>query len=1708
MTLLTNANIHQPHIIQSAQLNAHSNMPGGLSNPSISQPPLPQSGVFSNNSKLRNLNKNYMLANNFVPRRPAYSTSRVEVTLKSANNGEFYDGNHLYLQLEQPTNSTKRMSDQTRPKTGSYIKNCQNSLIRPSHYNSSECIQYAHNNNDNNKNSKYKILKFVEQASDDNVLNRKSAFKPVNAMSQKSSNVNEIDSNYTIQQQMMPSVSSGTSSTTSSITSQTTSNSVCNSLNSKSSENINSNRHFQKINDIESAMKPIPDSIRSGSVSSTRSIYELKIKNMNESANQALANSTHSQLLNSSGSSQKQSVKPERNFQSVKLEKNPRRRAHLSDNDFAQALTTRSSQFDGSQFIKNNQFQNKPTKLSNSSRVLNKYVMTPRGSVSNENEEKHKMMLNAQRRLSYHTYSRNDNQQIKLQNRKSMCIESGVDIDDELILDDVNVDLEYGDDDIFGDDDEDIGTYSDEFVSPSCISKNNLKPNSLIKKNEMNCMGIDSHMTPNSSSTSASSSSSMISTSSGTCLKQQIQQTKQIKWNHIPMTSKTDLPYGPVSVSSGKSFISSTSSSSMSTSILGKPPQAPSTPKSPKSPNNQKTHTIFDFNLPNKEFSVKSLSSVPPPIPSSLSTQDEDFSIPRTLKNFSHFDIQSILFNYERLKLIIKALQTSVNLRTGASKVSKPDSKNSVNTIDQADELNKSQPVQRINKMNAIRKRSGVNSISSILGSLEQSSSVDEASIAGDIKEENFADMNDQNNLSSSLLLYLHDNKSDINSIKNNKASVSSMRNIDNSDLVAECEHFRLEIGGDVFKGLGLCRDQSQRKMMRLNSINILDRASLAYRKDITDLIESNNNEPFMIEFQDWGAYFYRFYFSNQDHANYLGIDSTIGPCAISIKREKLLVDHNRNHSSSTDSHHDNLPEKSYEYAYRFIFRSTDLNTLRGTMLEEHIQTKHPAGNKGLAHKEIINCLFPELDINCLRLADSKLNEKLLKLDESSLIKTHKIGVLLCKAGQSTEEEMYNNKESTPAFDEFLQLLGDKIRLKGFANYRGGLDVVNDTTNTHSVYTKFRNKEIMFHVSTLLPYSSNDPQQLTRKRHIGNDLVTIIFQEPGAGPFTPKTIRSHFQHIFIVVRVIPNIKSPKTQYSVSISYSNDVQSFGPPLPKNPLFFRSKEFRDFLLAKIVNADSAGLKSEKFTQIKMRAQQGTLRELVLNYSTKVSLANLPNTITNSVAQKFGIFNFGSLKQKKSRSKSLQMFNTLLNESDEILANSLSQLTGCIFWSIDLIEDFQCSLDDNCYFGISKHYVVAVDGKKKSVLIAIGCNAIIGWTVSELDDNFLLYFDQGECINIRCTSRSDMHQIIKRLECYTKGCKTLDLYLEKKDYGRLGFSIHHDGVVTEVEMNSVAYFKGLKQGTRIVKINDYFVINLNHEKMIDILRKSNDLNLTFLMPLEDGTVRRGQDDSYSAYSYLSTCSSLNERYVDSMKPPLFSNNPLPKKLLKISDSQLMANRNRNRQSTISEGIFGSRMINDEIYPGAMQNKILNNASELCRKSSQSSMVHSINSKFHERSLNGDQWNDLVNTANAFQEYECASISSSDLLCNMNLPNSRNYISTKEILDENQDICIGSSSKLDINKHGKDAKINDLKGTLIQMQLELNQNKQDKQTIRDIMMENLKLKQEVYKLKGENTKLIYQNFVNGSKMNEDCEIALNIINQEFKNLNKDSNV
>jgi len=192
------------------------------------------------------------------------------------------------------------------------------------------------------------------------------------------------------------------------------------------------------------------------------------------------------------------------------------------------------------------------------------------------------------------------------------------------------------------------------------------------------------------------------------------------------------------------------------------------------------------------------------------------------------------------------------------------------------------------------------------------------------------------------------------------------------------------------------------------------------------------------------------------------------------------------------------------------------------------------------------------------------------------------------KKGQTTEEELFSNQEHSASFDKFLGLLGRRVQLRGHTGFRGGLDTVNGHTGDYSIYQTHKNNQIMFHVSTLLPFSKTDPQQLERKRHIGNDIVAIVFQEDNT-PFAPDMIASNFLHTFIVVqRFTDSNNSSNDKYRVSVVARKDVPNFGPPINTDSVYENDEAFRDWLLNKLVNAEIACYKAEKFKKLNERTR----------------------------------------------------------------------------------------------------------------------------------------------------------------------------------------------------------------------------------------------------------------------------------------------------------------------------------------------------------------------------------------------------------------------------------------------------------------------------------------------------------------------------------------
>ncbi|KAM9535040.1 rap1 GTPase-activating protein 1-like isoform 11-T18 [Salvelinus alpinus] len=254
-----------------------------------------------------------------------------------------------------------------------------------------------------------------------------------------------------------------------------------------------------------------------------------------------------------------------------------------------------------------------------------------------------------------------------------------------------------------------------------------------------------------------------------------------------------------------------------------------------------------------------------------------------------------------------------------------------------------------------------------------------------------------------------------------------------------------------------------------------------------------------------------------------------------------------------------------------------------------------------------------------------KASRLIVTFDEHVISNNFKFGVIYQKFGQTTEEELFGNSDESPAFVEFLEFLGDKIELHDFKGFRGGLDVTHGQTGTESVYTNFHNKEIMFHVSTKLPYTEGDSQQLQRKRHIGNDIVAILFQEENT-PFVPDMIASNFLHAYVVVQV-ENACSDNVTYKVSVTARDDVPFFGPALPDPAIFKKGYEFHEFLFTKLINAEYACYKAEKFAKLEERTRSALLEtlyeELHINSQSMMGLGGDEDKLENGAGGGGGFF-----------------------------------------------------------------------------------------------------------------------------------------------------------------------------------------------------------------------------------------------------------------------------------------------------------------------------------------------------------------------------------------------------------------------------------------------------------------------------------------------------
>lgn len=339
-----------------------------------------------------------------------------------------------------------------------------------------------------------------------------------------------------------------------------------------------------------------------------------------------------------------------------------------------------------------------------------------------------------------------------------------------------------------------------------------------------------------------------------------------------------------------------------------------------------------------------------------------------------------------------------------------------------------------------------------------------------------------------------------------------------------------------------------------------------------------NNAAPhaYHIDLARW----YTDYFYKNEHVNVLGKSEQHGPIVVSIMKQ---------HSESM-----NLG------VYRVLVRTKEAT--QSVLVPQRILSQVEVLE---LNRQLLAAVDP--DISSLPYSvvlEEKFKKDLLDFEIKQVPNRFKFGILCVREGQTREEEMFRNQTiPNSPFEDFLDFIGQRIALKGFDKFSGGLDTTDNTTGAFSLYNVWNGNEIMFHVSTLLPYSSSNPQQVERKRHIGNDIVLIVFNE-GVSKFVPSTVLSQFIHVIIALSVAEtDAHGHATSYHISVASQNGVPWFGPRLPRSGILPKNEVSFNFLMYKLINAELAAYRAPQFCTRLERAREMILSDMLTSYGPKV-------------------------------------------------------------------------------------------------------------------------------------------------------------------------------------------------------------------------------------------------------------------------------------------------------------------------------------------------------------------------------------------------------------------------------------------------------------------------------------------------------------------------
>ncbi|KIX10381.1 uncharacterized protein Z518_01463 [Rhinocladiella mackenziei CBS 650.93] len=186
-----------------------------------------------------------------------------------------------------------------------------------------------------------------------------------------------------------------------------------------------------------------------------------------------------------------------------------------------------------------------------------------------------------------------------------------------------------------------------------------------------------------------------------------------------------------------------------------------------------------------------------------------------------------------------------------------------------------------------------------------------------------------------------------------------------------------------------------------------------------------------------------------------------------------------------------------------------------------------------------------------IRLPEEDFVTRALEIfDRIPTVTSHKIGVLYIGKGQTAESEYLANTSGSPDFERLLRSLGYIVSLEPPLRFNPqGLEYPRDGQRT--IAWRDRVEEIVYHVPTMMPTDlEDDPQCITKKSHVGNCHVNIIFNRSGQ-PWSFDSFKSQLNYVNIIIR--PACRERETPdanfmpgfYSVQVVTRDDLPNISP-----------------------------------------------------------------------------------------------------------------------------------------------------------------------------------------------------------------------------------------------------------------------------------------------------------------------------------------------------------------------------------------------------------------------------------------------------------------------------------------------------------------------------------------------------------------------------------